>query len=73
MLCIAASGAGNTAKMEGIMDYTQYQQSLEANIPLSVKKKADKRMDFTTYLQIHHGLHDKAQAEGFWIGPLTVP
>uniref|UniRef100_A0A3Q3KMZ5 Tc1-like transposase DDE domain-containing protein n=1 Tax=Monopterus albus TaxID=43700 RepID=A0A3Q3KMZ5_MONAL len=41
--CVAASGTGNIARVEGRMDSTKYQQILEANITPSVKKLKLKR------------------------------
>ena len=41
--CVAASGTGNIAWVEGRMDSTKYQQILEANITPSVKKLKLKR------------------------------
>lgn len=36
--CVAASGMGNISLVEGRMDSIKYQQILEANITLFVKK-----------------------------------
>uniref|UniRef100_A0A8C5DSB5 Transposase n=1 Tax=Gouania willdenowi TaxID=441366 RepID=A0A8C5DSB5_GOUWI len=41
--CVAASGIGNIARVEGRMDSIKYQQILEANITASVKKLKLKR------------------------------
>lgn len=44
--CVAASGTGNTAQVDGRMDSGKYQQILDANVTHSVKKLKLKYMGF---------------------------
>ena len=74
--CGAASARGKFSMAEEIIDSIKYQQVMEANITLSVKRLKMKigwllqwSNDPKTCMKIHSGLPQEVEAGGFDVAP----
>lgn len=73
--CVAVSGTGNTAHIDGSNNPSKYDQILETNVTQLVEKLKlafQQNNDPKTYIRIHYELLQEMQTEVFGIG-LTVP